>query len=634
MLLYSDPRSIPSPLRLHRISAMRGEATRFGAFSRDDTLTLTLDVHRALGCTAVEFCVCDDDSGLTHTFPLVLGGGDYLWDRFTITLALTDVTARDGLFWTRFALHTFYGPLYTDHRTVGELYLSASPEVPTEQLTVYDAAYDTPAWITGGIMYHVFVDRFCRGGNPPCRADAVIVEDWENGTPEFAEERGGKLSNTTFFGGTLWGVAEKIDYIASLGVRCIYLSPVFEANSNHKYDTGDYLRVDAMFGGDAALQALIEQAKEREIRIILDGVFNHTGDDSRYFNRRGNYPPNGACDSPESPYYPWYTFHRYPDRYRCWWDIDILPAVRSDNADYRRFICGEVAKKWGEMGIGGWRLDVADELSPVFLEDFRRAVKDADPDAVIYGEVWEDASNKIAYGVRRRYFRGKQLDSVMNYPLREAIIAFARDGDGYFLRDTVMRLVHHYPPQVLRMLMNSLGTHDTERILNVLAGKCGDDYTNRELSTLRLTPEERELGLARLRCAYAALICLPGVPCIYYGDEAGMEGWRDPFNRLPYPWGREEQELLAHYRRLGALRTSLPALAVGDIDFLDAGEGHVLFTRSTPDETLICAVNVGGGDYSFNLDRSCMDVFDQRQYTPAELIRLQPLEWKILRGAE
>lgn len=282
------------------------------------------------------------------------------------------------------------------------------------------------------------------------------------------------------------------------------------------------------------------------------------------------------------------------------------------------------------MGIGGWRLDVADELAPVFLESFRHAVKAVDSEAVIYGEVWEDASNKTAYGVRRRYFRGHQLDAVMNYPLREAAIAFARDGDGEFLRDTMMTLVHNYPPQVLRMQMNHLGTHDTERILNVLAGACGDGYSNRELSVLRLEPEARALGLARLRCAYVTIACLPGVPCVYYGDEAGMEGWRDPFNRRPFPWGHEEQSLLAHYRRIGGLRASSQALAEGELAFLEAGQGRVLFSRMAKDETLLIAVNTGSAAYSFTVDRDCRDVFDGTVYADGERITVEPLAWKIL----
>ena len=631
MRTFADPSAIPNAVRLQRSSARRGAAEHLGAFPHDDTITFRLSLDRALGCRAAALCLTDDDSSLTHNFPLTAQGGDCRWDCFSLTLRLSDASMRDGLFWSRFALDTDYGRLYTDHSRIGAPSISASPDAPAEQITVYASDYDTPAWITGGVMYHIFVDRFCPGGEVVCKDYATLEPDWTNGIPEFAEVRGDRLENTTFFGGTLWGIAEKMEEIAALGVKSLYLSPIFTARSNHKYDTGDYLQVDPMFGGDAALQAVIARASTCGIRVILDGVFNHTGDDSRYFNRYGHYPPDGACDSPDSPYFPWYTFSAYPSKYRCWWDIDILPAVRSDNAAYRSFICGEVVRKWGEMGIGGWRLDVADELAPVFLEDFRSAVKRIDPGAVIYGEVWEDASNKVAYGERRRYFRGHQLDAVMNYPLREAMIAFIRDGDGACLRETVETLVHNYPPQTLRMLMNSLGTHDTERILNILSGHSGEGHSNRELSTLRLTPEERALGIARLRCAYAAMICLPGVPCIYYGDEAGLEGWRDPFNRLPYPWGREDKALLGHYRRLGGLRASSPALAEGEITFLAAGEGHVLFTRSAPEERLICAVNVGEKSRRFTLETAVRDALDDTPFCPGEQIAVKSLSWKILR---
>lgn len=631
MRLFSDFHEIPHPIRFTRSSRLHGRAEHLGAFSRHDTLTMTLEIDRALAARAVGLVLLDDDNDFAHTFPLLPAVSDCRWDRFTLTLPLSQATARDGLFWVRFALDTDYGRLYTEHSDLHEIKLSDAPDCFPEQITVYDPAYDTPKWITEGIMYHIFVDRFARGGEVSVKDYATLEPDWENGIPEFAEVRGGKLSNTVFFGGTLWGVAEKMAYIASLGTRCLYLSPVFDAHSNHKYDTADYLAVDEMFGGDDALRAVIAEAEKYNIRVILDGVFNHTGDDSRYFNRYGNYPPEGACDSVESPYYPWYTFREYPTKYRCWWDIDILPAVRSDNEEYRDFICNQVVQKWGKVGIGGWRLDVADELAPVFLEQFREAVKTVDPEGVIYGEVWEDASNKIAYDTRRRYFRGYQLDAVMNYPLREAMIAFARDGDGALLRRTVETLAHNYPPQVLRMQMNNLGTHDTERILNILAGKCGDEHTNRELSTLRLTRDERAIGAARLRCAYATLICLPGVPCVYYGDEAGMEGWRDPFNRLPYPWGREDRMMLRHYRRLGGLRASSRALIEGDIAFLEAGEGHVLFTRTATDETLLCAVNVADRAYRFTADRPCRDVFTDEIYLVGERISVKPLDWKILR---
>ncbi len=632
MRIYADPTTIPLPLRLDRQSSLRGEAGHLGAFSLADTLTLTLEVNRALLCHAVSLAVLDDDSGMTRDLPLVPTESDHLWDRFSIVLPLRELTAREGLFWCKYTLETAYGRLYSDHGDLTALRVTASPHAPTEQMTVYTADYRTPDWVRRGIMYHVFVDRFARGGDVPCRSDATVDSDWDNGIPEFADVPGGRMENTTFFGGTLYGVADRMPYIASLGVRCIYLSPIFEARSNHKYDTGDYLRVDEMFGGDEGLHAVVARAADYGIRVILDGVFNHTGDDSRYFNRYGKYPPEGACDSKDSPYYPWYTFHDYPNRYRCWWDIDILPTVRSDSPEYRRFICGEVVPRWAKMGIGGWRLDVVDELAPCLVEEFRAAVKTADPEAVIYGEVWEDASNKIAYDSRRRYFRGHQIDAVMNYPLREAIVAFARDGDAEGLRETVRRLIHNYPTQVLQIQMNHLGTHDTERILNVLAGERSADHTNAELSTLRLSPEARAKGIARLRCAYVTVACLPGVPCVYYGDEVGMEGWRDPFNRLPFPWGRENQTLLSHYRRIGGLRASSRTLAEGDTVFLAAEKGSILFARVLPEETLLIAVNVGEKTQEYTFDHPCRDVFTEEIFLVGEKITIPPFDFKILRA--
>ena len=210
MKLFSDPLSIPHAVRLRRASALRGDANCFGAFSRDDKLTMILEVDRALECRGASWLlVCDDDQQ-TLTFPLHTDASDYRWDRFVLALPMTDVTEGDGLFWCRFALDTAYGRIYTDHSRVGELSLTRSPDGAAEQLTVYDPAYDTPVWITGGIMYHIFVDRFCPGGEVPCKDYARLEPDWAGGIPEFAEVRGGRLANTTFFGGTLWGVAEQM----------------------------------------------------------------------------------------------------------------------------------------------------------------------------------------------------------------------------------------------------------------------------------------------------------------------------------------------------------------------------------------------------------------------------------------
>ena len=514
-----------------------------------------------------------------------------------------------GLFFYRFEFDTPRGHCFLSKEPDGldPVLRFRDEEIAAFQLTVTENGYDTPHNVRGGVMYHIFVDRFCRGEtimrergiSIPRRADAVYNEDWYGGIPQHAKVRGGEVANNEFFGGTLWGVVEKLPYLCSLGVNILYLSPIFRAYSNHKYDTGDYERVDPQFGGDEALSALLAEAKKRGMTVICDGVFNHTGDNSRYFNRRGTYPDVGAYQSEDSPYYPWFRFRTYPNDYECWWGVKTLPAVHSESPAVRAYFCGEggILQKWMRFGVSGWRLDVADELSDAFLEDARARIKREDPDAVLYGEVWEDASHKCAYGQRRKYFRGRQLDSVMNYPFRTAILDFLRSGDASPLAKTTEEIVRHYPDGAVHTLMNLLGTHDTERALTVLSGAEAGERDNDELSSVVLTREQREKGAALLRLAALLQFTLPGIPCIYYGDEAGMEGFHDPFNRRPYPWGREDVGLLAWYRFLGLLRRSHPVFADGAFRVLRAENGVFSFSRSDHAETLVVCVNRGEKPY-------------------------------------
>ena len=396
-----------------------------------------------------------------------------------------------------------------------------------------------------------------------------------------------------FFGGDLYGIIDKLDYIEELGVTCLYLSPIFDAYSNHKYDTGDYMSVDSMFGSEKALDTLIKEAKKRNIHIIFDGVFNHTGADSIYFNKFGNYSSVGAYQSKESPYYEWYNFRNYPDDYECWWDVKILPRVNSDSLSYQKYILGDggVVEKWMKKGIDGFRLDVADELSDSFLRTLNKKLKSINPNGIVYGEVWEDASNKIAYDKRKKYFLGNELDSVMNYPLREAIIAYIKHGDSEKLYSTCKMLYSHYPKHNADLLMNLLGTHDTERILTVLGGESSEGYTNAQLSTKRMTRQERKTAVSLLKLAYSIVATVPGVPCIYYGDEAGMEGYRDPFNRLPYPWGKEDKELLDYYKRIGRIRKNEPVFKDGYFEIIECNEDLLSFARYKENSFAVTIVN-------------------------------------------
>ena len=370
------------------------------------------------------------------------------------------------------------------------------------------------------------------------------------------------MTNSDFFGGDLKGVREKLPYLKKLGVTCLYFNPIFESHSNHRYDTADYSKIDPQLGTEQDFSELCAAAKELGIWVILDGVFSHTGSDSVYFNREGRYPEPGAYQSQETPYSSWYSFRSWPDSYDCWWNFDTLPNVRETDPSYNSYINGEagIVRKWLRAGASGWRLDVADELPDEFIDRLAETAKAEKPDALVLGEVWEDASNKSAYGVRRRYLLGNQLDSVMNYPFRDAIFGFLLGNDPRHFAEIVENLVENYPAQCLHLLMNHIGTHDTERALTVLGGEPSGGRGREWQSAQRLSAEQRELGKRRLKLASLIQYLLPGVPCLYYGDEAGMEGYRDPFNRACYPWGREDQELLRWYETLGALRAGQKAI--------------------------------------------------------------------------
>ena len=486
--------------------------------------------------------------------------------------------------------------LYWYHFQVGEDCTVPPQAGGAFQITVYDPTAPGPDWIEGGVIYHVFVDRFYRGGEHEVRPGGVFRPDW-GGTPYYKPDEQGIVHNNDFFGGDLYGIIEKLPYLERLGVTCIYLSPVFRAASNHKYDTGDFLQIDPAFGGDTAFEALLNATGKRGMRVILDGVFNHVGVDSRYFNKYGNYDSLGAYQSKESPYYDWFHFKDWPHNYDAWWGIELLPALNETSGSYQELICAPehgVVAHWTKKGVAGWRLDVVDELPDAFLDPFCAAAKRENPRALIVGEVWEDASNKIAYSVRRRYFQGGQLDSVTNYPLKNAIIAYIKDGDVPRLAEVMAMLWQNYPPHVLHALMNILGTHDTMRILTVLGG---DHFpcSREEMEHYHLSPQQLQRAKARLKLAALLQFTLPGVPCVYYGDEAGMEGGADPFCRRCYPWGGEDQDLIDWYARLARLRREHPALKDGGYELVRAHDGVFAFTRGAGSDKLLIEVDIKSG---------------------------------------
>ena len=411
------------------------------------------------------------------------------------------------------------------------------------------------------------------------------------------------ITNSDFFQGDLKGIQMKLPYLQELGVTCIYLNPIFEAYSNHRYDTGDYEKIDPILGTEADFKELCAEAKKLGIRIINDGVFSHTGSDSKYFNREGRYQSNGAYNSTSSPYYTWYKFIQWPNIYNSWWGFNTLPEVEELSNSFNEYINGEngIVRKWIKNGNSGWRLDVADELPDEFIEHIREAIKAEDPEALLLGEVWEDASNKESYGSRRRFLYGKELDSVMNYPFRDAILGFLDCGDGKYMLEMIMTIVENYPRPVLRSLMNHLGTHDTERVITLLAGERLYGRGREWQASTMLSPEQREYGLRRMRLASGILYTLPGVPCIYYGDEVGVEGYKDPFNRRTFPWGHEDKDLLQWYKDLGKMRHSCSCLVDGDlIDYNSEGR-TMAYLRADENDMLLCVFNAADYTITFRV---------------------------------
>lgn len=439
------------------------------------------------------------------------------------------------------------------------------------QLTVYSRTYETPDFLKGGVMYQIFPDRFCKSGevheNIP--EGRVLREDW-GGTPYYKPDHNGHVWNNDYFGGDFAGIQSKLGYLHDLGVTCIYLNPIFESHENHRYNTANYMKADPLLGTNDEFEELCKEAEKYGISVILDGVFSHTGADSVYFNKFGRYPEPGAYQSKDSRYYDWYTFIDYPNTYEAWWGIDTLPNVIENNPDYTNFICGEegVLRYWLSKGAAGYRLDVADELPDQFLNNLRRCVKRFDKDKIVIGEVWEDASNKESYGIKRRYLLGDQLDSVMNYPFREAIISFMRGGSVTDFIYSIMTIVEHYPKPTIDVLMNFVSTHDIERAINRLGGENCDDKSKDWMAERWLTHEQYQKGKAMLKAAMALMFFLPGVPSIYYGDEAGMQGYKDPFNRRCYPWGNEDHELIEYVSELSRVRKSIPNMKDGRTYFV------------------------------------------------------------------
>ena len=566
----------------------------FGTLTPGESCTLCIDIPATVQAKKVECCISHENGEEALIVPMEywkkLGAYELFRGKFSFDAC--------GLYFYRFRITTCNNCSYLykvgddTNMEDGDLW----------QVSCVPADFTTPDWAKGAVIYQVFPDRFHKVGK--CDLDGklepyTVHSDWYEEV-SWQPTREGVVLNNDFYGGNFKGITDKMDYIASLGVGILYLNPISKSFSSHRYDTGDYKTPDPMLGTEAEFTALCEAAHARGIRVVLDGVYSHTGSNSLYFDKNRAFGGKGAYNSQNSPFYTWYDFQNWPNRYTCWWNFDTLPTVNKMHPDFLEYIItGEdsVVAHWLRAGADGFRLDVVDELPNEFVALLKQRIREIKPDALLIGEVWEDASNKEAYGVRRRYFVDGVLDSAMNYPFRTAILNFmwGRD-DGRNLRNAVMSIVENYPPQVLSCNMNLLGTHDTPRILTALV----DDFEgDREaLSRRFLTRSQYLTAEDRLITASFLQYMLPGCPSLYYGDEAGVEGYKDPFNRRTYPWGRENRELLAHFKRLGRLRAEQEVLRLGDIQFFQADQRRIGFARTYNGKTLKIYVNRSGDPWA------------------------------------
>jgi cyclomaltodextrinase len=391
--------------------------------------------------------------------------------------------------------------------------------------------FQPPTWVKDAIFYQIFPERFANG-------DPTI-------NPEKIEEWGATPTPKNFFGGDLQGVIDHLDYLKHLGINAIYFNPLFEATTNHKYDTQDYMKIDSQFGTNEKLKQLVEACHERGIRVMLDAVFNHCG---------GTFPPfldvkeKGA----DSPYYDWFHIREFPLKvkkniptYETFAFEPIMPKLNTENAEVKKYFL-EVAKYWIEdIGIDGWRLDVANEVDHQFWREFRDVVKDANPDVYILGEIWHDSM---------MWLQGDQFDAVMNYPFTNAVLDFFTKNllDGYQFANKIGSLLANYPQQVNEVAFNLLDSHDTPRLLTI----CKED--------------KRRMKLASL-----FQFTFTGAPCIYYGNEVGLTGDHDPDCRKCMEWdeAKQDRELLEFFQELITLRRLYPALRGGDFQFLHAQPG-------------------------------------------------------------
>jgi glycosidase len=506
----------------------------------------------------------------------------------------------EGIYWYRFEVVLNNGNI--KHIGNDGLGGAAVGQYPCWQQTVYKKGFSTPDYLKGGVIYQIFPDRFARVDDDKLPTSGYL-KSWIDDVT--VADSDGVYRANDFFGGNIKGVISKLGYLKELGVTAIYFCPFNLSSSNHRYDIADYLKIDPLFGNEDEFKELICKADKLGIAVILDGVFNHTGADSVYFNKFMRYGSGGAFNDKNSPYFNWYSFTTYPHEYACWWGVTVVPEIRRDALDFQNFIAGErgVIEHWNKLGVKGWRLDVVDEITDDFVKKIRHRIKSFDENIVLIGEVWEDASTKESYGEKREYFLGNGLDGVMNYVYKTAILDYLRVVNPKKFKSEILNILENYPKDALDCCMTLISSHDTNRIINELSGAVPHGDKKKRLN-YRLTKEEYEKGRAKTILASTIQYMLPGVPMLYYGDEAGVQGFDDPINRRPFP-KNPDMVLTNHYKRLGYIRQNFKEEFLKNTDISQIG-GAITITRGN----LTAAVNPLNA--SFKLNKEVYDLLSEQ----------------------
>ena len=588
-----------------------------GAVMTNSPILLNIKVNKSIKvmslCMVLRYI--DSPNGVEYYFEKTGSGKGY--NNYSLSFNVN----KEGIYFYRFEINTKEGILYVGSDNLGRAIIGEF--LPEWQLTISKHDYKVPECRKNNITYQIFVDRFNKVGDLEFKKYGV-KKDWF--TPLTVVDSDGVYRANDFYGGNLKGITSKLDYIKSLGVKNIYLSPIFESQSNHRYDTADYMQIDSYLGTEEDFKELIDEAKKRDIGIMLDGVFNHTGADSVYFNKFNHYDSVGAYQSTESKFYDWYTFTEYPDKYDCWWGCTVVPTVTNKRSEsYQDLIFNNVLDKWTKFGISGWRLDVVDELPSFFVDKLRKKIKSINKDAVIIGEVWEDASTKVSYSTRRPYLLGNELDGTMNYPFKDAIVDYMLTGNSIKFWEVVSRIINNYPRKSLDVSLTMLDSHDTFRIINVLSKVDMAGKTKQEMQNYWFTSEEYYNACKLLKLAVVLQYSLPGSPTIFYGDEQGITGWADPLSRPTFL--ENNQDLYNFYVKLGKFYNSTDAYSGNIIP--EYNSEMIVFNRENCDKIKII-VNNSGKTVPYIVDSDYIDVFEGTNYPNKTTINVENESFLLL----